>query len=261
MYIYVDDKSILGYECYLMEKVEGVILHMKEAQKRKISTISFKTIANTWLDTFVTLHQLDYKTLGLDHLGKPEGYVDRQVMNWGKQYLAAATEENISVPQKVMQWMQDNKPKQFDHSLIHNDFKYDNVVFKDDKWNEIIAVLDWEMATIGDPLMDLGTSLGYWTMASDHPFVQKGIPSPTLFDGNPSREEIVTQYEQKTGKPVNHIVFYYVFGLFKIAVIAQQIYFRYHKGLTTDPRFANLDKAANLLCDLALKSIQTKKIV
>jgi len=159
-----------------------------------------------------------------------------------------------------MSWMEENQPKTYQYSLVHNDFKYDNVVFKDDSWNEVSAVLDWEMATLGDPLMDLGTSLGYWTMSSDHLFVQQGIPSPTIMDGNPGRSEIVELYTQKSGKPVDNLIFYYVFGLFKIAVIAQQIYYRYSKGLTTDPRFAQLDKASELLCNLSLQAIQTNKI-
>jgi len=167
----------------------------------------------------------------------------------------------------VMKWMQEHQPKKHQHCLIHNDYKYDNVVFKPalsdvegDSWQEISAVLDWEMATLGDPLMDLGTSLGYWTVATDHDFVKQGIPSPTIFEGNPIRSEIVEMYAQKSGRDVNNIVFYYVFGLFKIAVIAQQIYFRYSKGLTTDPRFANLNKASELCCNLAMKAIKTKSI-
>ena len=188
-----------------------------------------------------------------------EGYVERQVTNWGKQYLKAATKD-VPSAEKVMQWMQENQPKNYQHCLIHNDYKYDNVVFKDNSWKEITAVLDWEMATLGDPLMDLGTSLGYWTLASDHDFVKQGIPSPTIFEGNPMRSEIVASYAKKSGRDIHNMVFYYVFGLFKIAVIAQQIYYRYSKGLTSDPRFANLDKAAELCCNLALKSIKTNSI-
>ena len=116
------------------------------------------------------------------------------------------------------------------------------------------------MATLGDPLMDLGTSLGYWTVATDHDFVKQGIPSPTIFEGNPIRSQIVELYAQKSGRDIQNIVFYYAFGLFKIAVIAQQIYYRYSKGLTTDPRFANLNKASELCCNLAMKAIQTKSI-
>ena len=240
MFAYTDDAAVLGSEFYIMEKVEGIILNFKEAKKRDIPANDYKTIANAWLDTFTELHQLDYDAIGLTNLGKPEGYVERQVTNWGKQYLKAATKD-VPSAEKVMQWMQENQPKNYQHCLIHNDYKYDNVVFKDNSWKEITAVLDWEMATLGDPLMDLGTSLGYWTLASDHDFVKQGIPSPTIFEGNPMRSEIVASYAKKSGRDIHNMVFYYAFGLFKIAVIAQQIYYRYSKGLTSDPRFANLD--------------------
>ncbi len=259
MLVYTEDETILGCPFYIMEKVNGIILNVKEAKKRAIPAHDFNTIANSWLDTFVALHEIDYKEAGLQDLGKPEGYVERQVLNWGKQYCKAATED-VPAAKKVMSWIETNQPKEYRHGLVHNDFKYDNIVFKDDNWTEVTAVLDWEMATLGDPLMDLGTSLGYWTMANDHSFVQKGIPSPTLMDGNPRRSEIVQMYAQKSGKLVNNLIFYYAFGLFKIAVIAQQIYYRYHKGLTTDPRFAQLDKASELLCNLALQTIQKNKI-
>ena len=259
MFAYTDDESILGSEFYIMEKVNGIILNYKEAKSRNIAPDQYKVIANSWLDTFVELHQLDYKAVGLEDLGRTGGYVERQVTNWGKQYLKAATEE-VPAAQKVMQWMEAHQPKEYEHCLIHNDYKYDNVVFQDNSWREINAVLDWEMATLGDPLMDLGTSLGYWTVATDHDFVKQGIPSPTIFEGNPIRSEVVELYAKKSGKDIQNIVFYYAFGLFKIAVIAQQIYYRYSKGLTTDPRFANLNKASALCCNLAMKAIQTKLI-
>ncbi|MHA7057124.1 phosphotransferase family protein [Aquimarina sp. M1] len=259
MFAYTEDKNILGCPFYIMEKVDGIILNAQEAKKRNISASNFKTIADTWLYTFVELHHIDYEAVGLGGLGKPEGYVERQVENWSKQYLKAAIDD-VPASKKVMTWMQEHQPKKYSYSLVHNDFKYDNVVFKDDSWKEVSAVLDWEMATLGDPLMDLGTSLGYWTMSTDHEFVQKGIPSPTIMEGNPSRSEMVTLYEQKSGRAVDHLVFYYAFGLFKIAVIAQQIYYRYQKGLTKDPRFAQLNKAAALLCNLAWQAIQEKKI-
>jgi aminoglycoside phosphotransferase (APT) family kinase protein len=259
MYGFCNDQSILGSDFYIMEKVEGVILNFKEAHKRNISPANYKIIANSWLDTLVELHNVDYNTIGLGDLGKPEAYVERQVNNWGKQYLKAKTDEYPEAD-IVMQWMQEHQPKEYEHCLIHNDYKYDNIVFKDATWQEVSAVLDWEMATLGDPLMDLGTSLGYWTVATDHDFVKQGIPSPTIFEGNPIRSEIAQMYAQKSGRNLDNLVFYYVFGLFKIAVIAQQIYYRYSKGWTTDSRFANLNKAAELCCKLALKSIKTNKI-
>jgi aminoglycoside phosphotransferase (APT) family kinase protein len=259
MYGFSDDETILGSDFYIMEKVEGVILNYKEAKQRNIPEKDYKNIANSWLDALVELHNVDYNAIGLADLGKPDGYVQRQISNWGKQYLKAKTDEYPEA-EMVMNWMEEHQPKEYDHCLIHNDFKYDNVVFKDDSWQEVSAVLDWEMATLGDPLMDLGTSLGYWTVATDHDFVKHGIPSPTVFEGNPTRSEIAEMYAQKSGRNVDNLIFYYVFGLFKIAVIAQQIYYRFEKGWTTDPRFANLNKAAELCCKLALKAIKTKSI-
>jgi aminoglycoside phosphotransferase (APT) family kinase protein len=259
MFAFSDDETILGSDFYIMEKVEGIILNYKEAHKRNIPASEYKTIANSWLDTLVELHKVDYHAIGLGNLGKPEGYVARQVSNWGKQYLKAKTEE-VSEAATVMKWMEEQQPTAYEHCLIHNDFKYDNVVFKDDSWQEVAAVLDWEMATLGDPLMDLGTSLGYWTVATDHDFVKQGIPSPTIFEGNPIRSEIAEMYSQKSGRNIDNLVFCYVFGLFKIAVIAQQIYYRFSKGWTSDPRFANLNKASELCCKLALKAIKTKSI-
>lgn len=258
-FAYTEDPEILGAPFYLMEKVEGIILTGGEVRKRAIPPADFKTISATWLDTFVELHQLDYEKAGLGELGRPEGYVERQVTNWGKQYLRAATAE-VPSAKKVMNWMADNQPREYEFSLIHNDFKYDNVVFTDDSWTEIRAILDWEMCTLGDPLMDLGTSLGYWVTENDPAPMQQVSQSPTIMPGNPSRSEIVETYARKTGRPIRHLTFYYVYGLFKIAVIVQQIFYRYQKGLTQDPRFAKLDLFAKLLCDTAWQAIQKDRI-
>jgi len=253
------DEALIGAPFYIMSRVQGEILTAKEARKRNLSPDAFKTISNTWLDTFVALHDIDYKSAGLEDLGRPEGYVERQVTNWGKQYMAAATDD-VPAAKKVMTWMQDNQPKHYDHTLIHNDFKYDNVVFKDDSWTEITAILDWEMCTLGDPLMDLGTSLGYWTTAADPDIMKQGLQSPTVMLGNPSRTAIVEQYALKSGRNMDNLTFYYAYGLFKIAVIAQQIYYRYKHGHTSDPKFAHLNKASELCCNTAWQAIQKKQI-
>lgn len=258
-YVYTEDKAIIGASFYIMEKVDGIILSAKEAKKRAISPNEFPTIANSWLDTFVELHQLDYEELGLGDLGRPQGYVERQVTNWGKQYLKAATDD-IPEAQKIMAWMQENQPKEYNFSLIHNDYKYDNIVFENEEWKEVRAVLDWEMCTLGDPMMDLGTSIAYWFTNEDSDLILKGLPSPTAMAGNPKRSEIVELYAQKSGKAVDHLVFYYAYGLFKIAVIIQQIYYRYHKGYTTDPRFAQLNHATRLFCMMAWQAIQKNRI-
>lgn len=258
VYAYCDDIDVIGSSFYVMEKIDGIILTYKEAQKRDISALEFQAISNCWLDSFVKLHAVDYLELGLGDLGKPDGYVERQVRNWGKQYIQAATME-IPEAALLMKWMYENQPKEYDSTFIHNDFKYDNVVFENDSWNKISAVLDWEMATLGDPLMDLGTSIAYWTLPSDG-HASKIILSPTLMNGNPSRSDIVELYAQKSKRPINNIVFYYAFGLFKIAVIVQQIYYRYNKGLTSNEKFSKLDQACKLFCQMAWQAVQKKKI-
>ncbi len=258
-FAYEENAEVIGAPFYIMEKVEGIILTSKEAYKRKIAPTDFPIIADRWLTTFVELHAVNYNDIGLGDLGKPAGYVERQVTNWGKQYLKAAT---IDVPEakKIMQWMEENQPREYDHSLIHNDYRYDNIVFEDDSWQTVSAVLDWEMCTLGDPLMDLGTSLAYWTMTADGDMIVKGIPSPTIMEGNPGRTEVVQLYAEKSGRSINHLTFYYVYGLFKIAVIAQQIFHRYKQGLTTDQRFAAMEMASQMLCIIGWQAIQNDRI-
>jgi len=259
VHVYNKDETIIVTPFYIMEKAEGIIITLPEAKKRNISEKEFKSVSNTWLDTFIQLHQVDYKAAGLVDLGKPEGYVERQISNWSKQYDKAKTEQ-IKESIKVMNWLQANQPNDYSSSLIHNDFKYDNVMFKDDSWKEINTVLDWEMCTLGDPLMDLGTSLSYWLTESDMDALKKGLSSATILKGNPGRNEIVELYSRKSGESINNIVFYYVYGLFKLAVIVQQIYYRFHKGYTTDKRFASLNQYTKLLFTIAWQSIQKNKI-
>ncbi len=258
-YAYEAEAGVIDASFYVMERIEGNILTSRKAKELAIEPEDFKTIAQTWLDTFSDLHALDYQAIGLGDLGRPIGYVERQVTNWSKQYLKAAT---LDIPEAdfVMQWMADHQATEYKHSLIHNDYKYDNVVFAEGDWSTINAILDWEMCTIGDPLMDLGTSLAYWTMPTDGDVVNKMIPSPTILPGNPSRTEIVERYVKQSGNQVQHLPFYYAFGLFKLAVIVQQIYYRYDKGLTTDPKFAQLDKVCQFLCIMAKQAIQKQRI-
>lgn len=258
-YIYSDDLSILNCPFYVMEMIDGIILTGKEVNKRNIKADDFGKISKVWLETFVELHSIDYKSIGLENLGRPKGYIDRQIEIWSNQYNIAKTTE-IESADKVIKWLFENKPSSQNTSLIHNDYKYDNVVFKDENWNRINSILDWEMCTIGDPLMDLGTSIAYWTMSNDHPLILNGLKSPTIFEGNPSRSKIVELYCKKTNTKIDDFVFYYVYGLFKIAVIVQQIFFRFKKGLSSDQKFSKLDKYAKVLSDTAWQSIQKMQI-
>ena len=147
-------------------------------------------------------------------------------------------------------------PPESGAALIHNDYKYDNIVLDPADWSRIVGVLDWEMATVGDPLMDLGTSLGYWVEAGDPPEIQALQFSPTASPGNPRRVELVQTYTRLSGREAANIVFYYVYGLFKLAVIVQQIYYRYKRGYTQDPRFAELIQAVRACGRMAVGAIE-----
>ncbi len=258
-YLYCEEESVIGAPFYVMERVQGVILRSKMPKEMQPDAATMGGIANGLIDTFVELHDVDYKAVGLGDLGKPEGYVERQVVGWTKRYFKSKTDE-IPMLEKAAEWLSANMPKESSASLIHNDFKYDNVVLDLKDWTNVIAVLDWEMSTLGDPLMDLGTTLGYWVNQSDPAWMQMLALSPTVLPGNPSRTDIVQRYAEKSGRDVDNIVFYYVFGVFKIAVIAQQIYYRYKHGHTQDKRFASLIEAVKGLGGVALQAAQKQKL-
>ena len=257
--LYCEDESIIGAPFYIMERVEGIILRPKMPEAMAPGPETMAGIANALIDTFVELHDIDYEAAGLGDLGKPEGYVERQIKGWTKRYFNAKTDE-ISEMEKTAVWLAENQPPEQGTALIHNDFKYDNLVLDPGNWTRVMAVLDWEMATLGDPLMDLGTSIGYWINANDPEVMLQFKLSPTTLPGNPTRAEVVQQYAQQSGRDVSNIVFYYAYGMFKIAGIVQQIYYRYKKGHTKDPRFANLNFVVQMCGMTAWQAIQKGRI-
>jgi aminoglycoside phosphotransferase (APT) family kinase protein len=204
---------------------------------------------------FCELHALDYKKIGLADFGKPQGYVRRQVEGWSNRYRDARTPDAPDY-EGIMQWLLDYMPAESDRpTVIHNDYKFDNVILNPDNPLEIIGVLDWEMATIGDPLMDLGGSLGYWVSHDDPEEVRMIRTLPTTVPGMLTRDELVKLYVQKSGRPIDNFDFYFCFGLFKLAGIAQQIYYRFYHGQTQDKRFQMLIFAVQILEKAAAKIV------
>jgi aminoglycoside phosphotransferase (APT) family kinase protein len=235
--LYCDDESLIGAPFYVMERVNGVILRAQPPAGINLSPELMRRLSESCIDNLAEIHQIDYTGAGLGEFGKPEGYVERQIRGWTQRYQNARTDE-IPEIERVIEWLNANLPPQSGAALIHNDYKYDNLMLSPNDLSQIIAVLDWEMATIGDPLMDLGTMLGYWVEADDPPEMKMfGL---THLPGNLSREQLAVRYAEKSGREISNFIFYYVFGLFKIAVIVQQIYFRYWQGHTKDARFASL---------------------
>ncbi|MEZ4608413.1 MAG: phosphotransferase family protein [Deinococcales bacterium] len=256
--LYCEDESIIGAPFYVMERLYGVILRAKMPKSLQPDPKLMAEVAINFIKSFAELHAVPLSE-GLSQLGRPEGYVRRQVEGWTRRYEAAKTEE---IPQldEAAQWLAAHMPAESAIGLIHNDFKYDNVMLNPDNLSEIIAVLDWEMATIGDPLMDLGSSLGYWTQKDDPSVMQDLGLSPTALAGNPSRKDVVALYEEFSGCEVKEPVFYYVYGLFKLAVILQQIYKRYVSGHSQDERFAGLILAVKACGEMAARALNRNSL-
>ncbi|UVS77541.1 phosphotransferase family protein [Actinokineospora sp. UTMC 2448] len=231
---FCDDHAVLGSDFYVMERIPGTILRgelppgmaLDEAGARKLSTALF--------DRLVDLHRVDPATAGLADLGKGAGYVGRQVSGWSTRYRAART-ENVPDFESVMAWLAEHQPDDVATVVIHNDWRFDNVVLDDAL--DIVGVLDWEMSTLGDPLMDLGGAVAYWIEPGDDAVFQQARRQPTHVPGMLTRAELVDHYCAASGLRPANWAFYEVFGLFRLAVIMQQIYYRYHHGQTHNERF------------------------
>lgn len=252
-----EDETIIGAPFYLMERVEGVILRNRLPKGMSVSSATMKQLSEAAVDLLAKLHDIDLQSTGLIQMGKPEGYIHRQVKGWSERYLKSATDE-IPDMTNVAEWLAGNEPADDAVSFIHNDFKYDNLVLSPDDLTSIKAVLDWEMATVGSPLMDLGTTLAYWAEATDSPVLKPF--NLTWLEGNLNREQVLMHYAAQRKISVEGFLFYYVFGCFKIAVIVQQIYARYKQGMTTDPRFAGLIEVVKAMAANGRQAIQYNRI-
>lgn len=251
------EESIFGAPFFIMEFVEGVILGNRVPQGIKLEKEDFTALSRSAMDCLLELHNLKLENSGLIHLGKPEGYTQRQVEGWVDRYFRAKTNELPGLEQATT-WLLENIPSTAPLAFIHNDFKYDNLVLDPQQNTHIKGVLDWEMATVGNPLMDLGTTLAYWAEEKD-PEILK-LFNLSHLPGNLSRKEIMEYYFSNGTSSKQEMVFYYVFGLVKVAVIAQQIFKRYSQGYSTDPRFEPLIHVVEAAGKKALKTLQTDKI-
>ena len=234
---YCGDESVIGSEFYVMERLVGTILRRDIPASLALSPDGVNLLCHNALDTLVDLHRVDLDAAGLGELGKGPGYVERQVKGWSARYRKART-PNVGSFERVMAWLEANRPDDVGQVLIHNDFRFDNLVLAEDDPTRIVGVLDWEMATVGDPLMDLGGAMAYWVQASDDPVAKALRLQPTHTRGMLTRVEAVRYYCDRMGIPMDaeRWAFYEVFGLFRLAVIAQQIYLRTYRGETTNPQ-------------------------
>jgi aminoglycoside phosphotransferase (APT) family kinase protein len=256
---YCGDDSVIGAPFYVMEPIHGIILRRRLPPGLDFPPNTASRLSESFIENLIHLHRVDYAAVGLAELGKPEGYLQRQIRGWTERYYSSKTHDYPEV-EKISVWMQQHMPATMSVSLIHNDYKYDNVVLDVSDITKIVGVLDWEMCTVGDPLTDLGTALAYWVEARDPPEVQENRWGPTNNPGGFTREEVVHHYAQKTGCDASEIPFYLTLARFKLAVIVQQIHYRYRQGLTKDERFASMPEKIEMLLRSALHSAQTGRI-
>jgi aminoglycoside phosphotransferase (APT) family kinase protein len=248
---FCDDRSIIGSPFYVMERLEGIIVRRDFPTELSLSADDVGALFDRVVGVHAELHSVDYRALGLVDFGQPDGYVERQVTGWSERYRRARTPD-VPDCEGVMAWLEENRPPDSERGcIVHNDFRLDNVVLDPGEPRRIIGVLDWEMATIGDPLMDLGASLAYWVEDDDPPPFQAMRMMPTNVAGAPTREEVVASYAAKRDFEIEDFGFYYCYGLFRLAGIVQQIYYRSYHGQTEDPRFKNLNLWVGVLAKAA----------
>jgi aminoglycoside phosphotransferase (APT) family kinase protein len=257
--LFCEDKTVIGSEFYLMQRRQGLIIRGHSPSLLVSSEELQQEVCESFVRNLAGLHSLDPVDAGLSELGRPQGYVQRQVEGWSKRYFAAKTHELQEIEQAI-EWLNKNIPAESGACIIHNDYKFDNIMLDPSDLTRVTAVLDWEMATVGDPLMDLGTTLGYW-MSADAGDEMLNMPfNPRVMMENISRTQLVEMYAAASGHDVSNILYYYVFGTLKIAVIAQQIYARYLKGFTADERFAHFDRFVHILGTIGWSAIQKRSI-
>ena len=249
-YLYCDDREVIGADFFVMERRIGVVvrgtipdvyMHLEHAPR---------SMSLALIDALADLHAVDYAAIGLGELGRPSGFIERQIEGWYKRWHAAKTED-LAEMEAVYQWLKDHVPVSTHVSLVHNDYKLDNIMLAADDPSRVVAIFDWDMCTLGDPLADIGALLAYWSEPTDPAYLQSISMTPTGDLGFPTRAELVERYAERSGRSVKDIHFYHTLGLFRLAVIIAQIYIRYLRGQTHDQRFAALGPTIPLMAKAA----------
>ena len=254
-----EDSTVIGVPFYLMERRRGFIVRSRLPENVGEDLNWRRRVSKNVIETLVSLHRVDIHSSGIASFGKPAGFVARQVRGWADRWQRSKTGEVLEMDE-VVQWLNQRLPADdgLDATIVHNDFKLDNLMLDNVDAARVVAVLDWEMCTVGDPLIDVGLFLTYWTMkGSDQNSSLRAITNgPGWF----TREEIIEQYGEATGRDLSQIVFYETFARFKVAVVIQQIYFRYVQGQTRDERFRNFDGLVRELISEALDLAQRSQL-
>ena len=245
-YFFCEDESVIGTPFYVMERRTGVVLDDSFPDGVEPDEEIRHGISRTVVDTLVDLHAVDVREAGLGDLGKPDGFLQRQTEGWIARYEKAKTNE-IEEVGPLTEWLANDIPESPPPTVIHNDYKLNNLVLDPEDLTNVRAVLDWEMATVGDPLFDLAVSLSYWIEPGDPDELEAVMPTVTVTPGFMTRKELIDRYAEKSGRDLSEMHWYVVFGYFKLAGILQQIYARWKNGQTTDERFATFGERVRTL--------------
>ncbi|MEE3806354.1 phosphotransferase family protein [Lysinibacillus fusiformis] len=254
-YVYVEDRDVIGSDFFLMERKKGIVLDTHFPNGTEPTEELARQLSEMMVDSLVALHAIPYQDTALKDMVKPDGFMERQVHGWIERYEKAKTAEHAEVA-ILTEWLKNHIPSNNEATIIHYDYKLNNAMFSED-YAEMIGLFDWEMTTVGDPLADVGVAMSYWMHADDPKMLlyALGEPPVTILPGFYTRQQFIERYAEKSGRDVSTIHYYCTFAYFKLAVICQQIYYRYAKGQTQDDRFAQLDKMVAALIQQASKSI------
>lgn len=241
--LFCDDESIIGSPFFIMERRRGIVLDTEFPAHVTPAEEICRNISITMVDTLVALHHLDYTKTRLANMAKPEGFMERQVHGWTQRYERAKTDD-IQEVEALTKWLASHIPEKSEAAIIHYDYKLNNALFAEDDITKMVGLLDWEMATVGDPLADVAVAMSYWIQDDDPPSLKNGFGKTpvTVYRGFYTRDEFIRAYAEKSGRDVSNMHFYLTFAYFKLAVICQQIYYRYRRGQTNDERFRHFGK-------------------
>lgn len=254
-FLYCDDEAVIGAPFFIMERCQGLVVRGTLPAHFAADARAPRRMSEALIDALVAFHAVDYDGLGLSELGRPVGFIERQIEGWHRRWGAAKSADDARVDD-VVHWLSAEQPESGYHSLVHNDYKLDNTMFAHDDPARIVAIFDWDMCTLGDPLSDLGMLLTYWTQPNDAPSVKAIGTMPAGDHAFYTRAEIVARYAAKSGRDLSDMRFYHVLGVFRLLVILQQIYIRYQRGFTQDKRFADLGASVDALTVWALDLIR-----
>ena len=239
-FLYYPDEDVIGSDFFVMERRRGIVVRTTMPDSFATIDEAPQRMSRALVDALADLHAVEYDAIGLSDLGRPDGFIERQVEGWYRRWQAAKTAD-LAPMDGVYHWLKEHRPEGSNAALVHNDYKLDNLMLAADDPSEAVAVFDWDMCTLGDPLSDLGALLTYWIQPDD-PAPLRQMAMMPLDDRFPTRDELIARYAARSGRDVSDIAFYHALGLYRLTVIIAQIYIRYRRGQTQDERFAHLDQ-------------------